>query len=162
MQLESEGRRTSIHLMPTLPPYIPDGLDEVMIRQVVFGFSDQVRADAELAPVFDARIAPEAWPHHLETMCDFWSSVLMRTGRYHGRPMPKHLALPELTDAHFHRWLSLFRITVRDLCPPAVADLFLDRAFNIAQAFRLQIAIRDGRDALAVEPFTEADLTPAA
>ncbi len=148
--------------MPTLPPYIPDGLNEAMIRKVVFGFYDRVRADAELAPVFDARIAPGAWPHHLETMCDFWSSVLMRTGRYHGRPMPKHLALPKLNDAHFQRWLSLFRATVRDLCPPTVADLFLDRAFNIAQAFRLQIAIREGRDALAVEPFTEADLTPAA
>ncbi len=147
--------------MPTLPPYIPDGLDEGLIRRVVFGFYDQVRADAELAPVFDARIAPEAWPHHLETMCDFWSSVLMRTGRYHGRPMPKHLALPELNDAHFHRWLSLFRQTVRDLCPPAVADLFLDRALNIAQAFRLQMAIRDGRDAIAIQPFTEDDLTPA-
>ena len=148
--------------MPTLPPYIPDGLDEDLIRQVVFGFYDQVRADVVLAPVFDAVIAPEAWPRHLETMCDFWSSVLMRTGRYHGRPMPKHLALPELTDPHFQRWLSLFRTTVRELCPPAIADLFLDRAFNIAQAFRLQLAIRDGRNALGVEPFTEADLTPAA
>lgn len=147
--------------MPTLPPYIPDGLDEDLIRHVVFGFYDQVRADAVLAPVFDGIIASEAWPVHLETMCDFWSSVLMRTGRYHGRPMPKHLALPELTDAHFHRWLSLFRTTVRDQCPPLVADLFLDRALNIAQAFRLQMAIRDGRSALAVEPFTEADLTPA-
>jgi len=148
--------------MPTLPPYIPDGLDEPLIRQVVFAFYDQVRADADLAPVFDRVIAAEAWPAHLETMCDFWSSVLMRTGRYHGRPMPKHLALPELADAHFHRWLSLFRQTVRELCPPLVADLFLDRALNIAQAFRLQMAIRDGRSALVVEPFTEADLIPAA
>lgn len=148
--------------MTTLPPDIPDGLDEALIRRVVFGFYDQVRADAILAPVFDRVIAPDAWPHHLETMCDFWSSVLMRTGRYHGRPMPKHLALPDLTDAHFQRWLSLFRTTVRDLCAPAVADRFLDRALNIAQAFRLQIALRDGRDALAVEPFTEADLIPAA
>ena len=95
-------------------------------------------------------------------MCDFWSSVLMRTGRYHGRPMPKHLALPDLNDAHFQRWLSLFRATVRDLCPPVVADLFLDRALNIAQAFRLQLAIRDGRNAVSVQPFTEADLTPVA
>lgn len=145
--------------MPTLPPYIPDGLDEAMIRRVVFAFYDRVRADDHLAPVFDSAISAQAWPEHLERMCDFWSSVLMRTGRYHGRPMPKHLALPDLDDAHFHRWLDLFRATVRELCPPRVADLFLDRALNIAQAFRLQLALRDGRDALAVEPIRESDLT---
>lgn len=148
--------------MPTLAPYIPDGLDEALIRRVVFDFYDRVRADDRLAPVFDSVIDPEAWPEHLERMCDFWSSVLMRTGRYHGRPMPKHLALPELDDGHFRRWLVLFRRTVRALCPPAVADLFLDRALNIAQAFRLQLAIRDGRDATAVEPIREEDLAPAA
>lgn len=148
--------------MPTLPPYIPDGLDEAMIRRVVFSFYDQVRADADLAPVFDAVIAPEAWPDHLETLCDFWSSVLMRTGRYHGRPMPKHMALSDLNDAHFRRWLTLFRQTVRELCPPRVADLFLDRALNIAHAFRLQLALRDERDMVAVAPLTEADLEPTA
>lgn len=143
-----------------MPPSPRDlhGLDEDLIRRVVFGFYDRVRADPELAPVFGAAIAPGDWPAHLERMCDFWSSVLLRTGRYTGRPMPKHLALPDLEDEHFHRWLGLFRETVRTHCPPAVADLFLDRALNIAQAFRLQLAIRDGREAVTVEPIREADL----
>ncbi len=137
-------------------------LTEDLIRRVVFGFYDKVRADPELAPVFDAVIAPGDWPAHLDRMCDFWSSVLLRTGRYSGRPMPKHLALPDLGDAHFHRWLGLFRETVRTMCPPAVADLFLDRALNIAQAFRLQLAIREGRDAVAVQPIREIDLVTEA
>ena len=33
-------------------------------------------------------IKPEAWPRHLGKMCDFWSSTLLRTGRYDGRPLP--------------------------------------------------------------------------
>lgn len=155
MRLDRPARRSDIRPMPDPAS---DGLDEDLIRRVVFGFYDKVRADPGLAPVFDAAIPAAAWPHHLERMCDFWSSVLLRTGRYSGRPMPKHLALPSLTDAHFHRWLGLFRETVRTLCPPPVADRFLDRALNIAQAFRLQLAIRDGRDAVAVEPIREADL----
>ena len=145
---------------PRVGPGVEAGVTEAMIHEQVHTFYGQVRRDPALGPIFNRII--DDWDTHLDKMCDFWSSVLMRTGRYHGRPMPKHLALPKLNDAHFQRWLSLFRATVRDLCPPAVADLFLDRAFNIAQAFRLQLAIRDGRNALGVEPFTEADLTPAA
>lgn len=133
---------------------------EALIRQVVFGFYDRVRVDPLLAPVFDAAIAPEDWPHHLERMCDFWSSVLLKSGRFQGRPLQKHLGLPGLSDAHFHRWLSLFRHTVQDLCPPPVADLFLQRALMIAQSFRLALAQQAGQDLISVQAIGEADLLP--
>jgi len=92
-------------------------------------------------------------------MCDFWSATLLRTGRYDGRPLPPHLAIPELTDEHFRRWLLLFRETVMRLCPPEVARLFMDRALRIAHSFRLAVAYSRGQDTLLLKPITEKPLT---
>ena len=106
----------------------PEGLDEAMIRAVVDRFYADARRDPLIGPVFNRIIAPEAWPHHLATIADFWSSMLLGTGRYAGRPMPKHLAIPELSDSHFMRWLALFRRTVEELCPSEIAAVFIERA----------------------------------
>jgi len=137
---------------------LPDMLDEAMIHAVVHGFYDEIRRDDLLGPIFNSRIAGEDWPVHLARMCDFWSSTLLRTGRYEGRPLPPHLAIPELEEAHFRRWLSLFRTTVRRLCPPDVATLFMDRALRIAHSFRLAIAFSRRQDTLLVEPILEEGL----
>lgn len=137
---------------------LPDVLDEAMIRDVVHGFYDQIREDELLGPVFNGAIAPQDWPPHLAKMCDFWSSTLLRTGRYDGRPLPPHLAIPGLGEAHFRRWLTLFRATVTRRCPPEVARLFMDRALRIAHSFRLAVAFSRGEDTLFVEPITEESL----
>lgn len=137
---------------------LPEVLDEAMIHAVVHGFYDLIRKDTLLAPVFNGAIAPEDWPAHLAKMCDFWSATLLRTGRYDGRPLPPHLAIPELGEAHFHRWLSLFRETVERHCPPDVADLFLDRALRIAHSFRLAIAFHRGEDSTAIQPISRESL----
>ena len=117
------------------------GIDETMIGRLVDGFYDRVRADPLIGPVFDERIAD--WGPHLEQMKLFWSSVALMSGAYHGRPMPKHLPLP--VDArHFDRWLELFEATARDLCPPAAADHFIERARRIAESLELGIAGSNG------------------
>ncbi|NUB16937.1 preprotein translocase, partial [Azospirillum brasilense] len=59
------------------------GIDEAMIRTLVHAFYGKVRADAALGPVFDRTITD--WEPHLRTMEDFWSSVALLSGRYHGR-----------------------------------------------------------------------------
>jgi len=117
------------------------GIDEAMIARLVDGFYDRVRTDPLIGPVFNARI--EDWAPHLEQMRLFWSSVALMSGVYHGRPMPKHLPLP--VDArHFDRWLELFEATARDLCPPAAADHFIERARRIAESLELGIAGANG------------------
>lgn len=131
---------------------LPEALDEEMIHAVVHGFYDRIRADALLGPVFDAAIAPEEWPVHLAKMCDFWSGMLLRTSRYGGRPLPPHLGIPGLGEAHFRRWLQLFRDTVQQVCPPEVAALFMDRALRIAHSFRLALAFSRGEDTTAILP----------
>ncbi|MGN6303369.1 MAG: group III truncated hemoglobin, partial [Mesorhizobium sp.] len=84
---------------------LPSMLDERMVRDVVYGFYDKIRADELLGPIFNGAIADEEWPHHLAKMCDFWSATLLRTSRYQGRPLPPHLALPGIGEEHFRRWL---------------------------------------------------------
>jgi hemoglobin len=130
----------------------PEGLDEPMIRAVVDRFYADARRDPVIGPIFNRVIAPEAWPHHLATIADFWSSMLLGSGRYGGRPMPKHMAIPELSDAHFMRWLALFRRTVDDLCPPEIAAVFIERSERIGNSFRMNIAMRRGEDITTMGP----------
>ncbi len=138
---------------------LPEVLDEAMVHAVVHGFYDEIRKDDLLGPIFNGVIAPADWPVHLAKMCDFWSATLLRTDRYDGRPLPPHLAIPELGQEHFHRWLLLFRATVERLCPPEVADLFLDRALRIAHSFRLAIAFHRGDDTTNIVPISREALS---
>lgn len=126
--------------MPSGPDYVADavalGVDEVMIDRLVRHFYASVRLDAALGPIFAARIAD--WEPHLRRMSDFWSSVMLRTGRYHGQPMPMHARMP-VDASHFDRWLELFGASARSVCGRA-APLFIDRANRIAQSLELGIA----------------------
>ncbi|WP_374449074.1 group III truncated hemoglobin [Stella sp.] len=101
-----------------------------MIRSAVQGFYAEVRRNDLLGALFDAAVAPAAWPGHLAKMCDFWSATLLRTGRYVGRSLPPHLVIPGVAEVHFRRWLALFEATVRAYCPPEVASLLMDRALR--------------------------------
>jgi hemoglobin len=112
------------------------GLDDAMLARLVYGFYDRVRVDPMLGPVFAERIAD--WGPHLAKMVDFWSSVALMTGRYHGAPMPKHLSLP-VEGAHFDRWLDLFRATAAEVCPPAGAAWVIERAERIATSIHMNI-----------------------
>ena len=116
------------------------GLDEAMLTRLVHGFYDRVRGDALLAPIFAAHVTD--WGPHLARMVDFWSSVVLMTGRYHGAPMPKHLPLP-VNQTHFDRWLCLFRDTAQQVCPPAGAEWVISRAERIA--FSIHANVQDAR-----------------
>lgn len=117
------------------------GVDEAMIERLVHGFYDGVRADPVLGPIFAERI--DDWTPHLARMVEFWSSVMLMTGRYHGQPMPKHTPLP-IDAAHFDRWLALFEDAARRLCPPAAAALFIAKARRIAESLELGVAMHAG------------------
>lgn len=116
-------------------------LTEAVIAAVVHGFYGRVRTDEMLGPVFETAIGPD-WSAHLSKLVDFWSSVLLRTDRYDGRPMRAHLQLPGVTPAHFERWLLLFRGTANELCQPELAALFIRRAEMIAESFQLGMFFR--------------------
>ena len=118
----------------------PDITSEAAIRLLVDGFNAKVVEDALLGPVFNG-FAHVDWPRHLPVMYDFWSSLLLGTTRYHGRPFPKHLPLP-IGAAHFQRWLALFEATVDELFAGPKAEEAKLRGQAIAQVFEARLQER--------------------
>jgi hemoglobin len=114
---------------------------EEQIGRLVHRFYGRVRGDDLLGPIFNGQI--QDWDHHLGKLTDFWSSVVLRTRRYEGRPMRPHLMLP-LEDQHFDRWLQLFEATAHDELPPEAAAVFVQRARMIADSFEFGIGTQRG------------------
>lgn len=102
-------------------------ITEAEIRDLVFTFYDRVRQDEHLGPVFERSLAGR-WAEHLEKMCDFWSSVLLATGRFRGNPVRAHRSVAGIEPAHFDRWLELFEDTACDTLRPHVATDVVSRA----------------------------------
>jgi hemoglobin len=117
------------------------GINEPMIAELVTKFYGRVREDALLGPVF---AIVEDWDEHLAKLRDFWSSVALMSGRYHGAPMRAHLPLTLIGD-HFDRWLDLFETTAREVCPPVAAAHFIEKARRIADSFEMASATQAGR-----------------
>jgi hemoglobin len=138
-------------------PGIDAGVDEEMIGMLVDRFYGVVRRDEVLGPVFEARILD--WDDHLQKLRAFWSSVVLMTGRYKGRPMPVHLAIGEISEVHFARWLDLFGKTALAVCPPAAASLFIDRAARIAESLQLGISLHRGDNSVLRIPSERATRT---
>jgi hemoglobin len=119
-----------------------DHVSEDGIRQLVDAFYTKVRADSELGPIFEHKIK-DNWPHHLEKMYAFWSSVMLTTGRYKGNPFAAHLKHP-LTPAMFERWLALWGETVDEMFAPEIAVQFRAKAQRIAESLQLGMFFRPG------------------
>jgi hemoglobin len=124
-------------------PGVAAGVTEAMIRKVVYSFYDRVRADAALRAIFEREVGD--WDTHLAKMCDFWSSVLLMTGRFKGAPMAVHARIDGIEPPHFARWLELFRQTGEQTCPPAAAALFVAKSGLIAETLQLGIAASRGK-----------------
>ncbi len=120
---------------------LPEGIDEAALTNVVHTFYGKVRDEAELGPVFDDAISD--WPHHLGKMVDFWSSVMLTTGRYKGNPVMMHLKhKPRITPALFDRWLALWGETTDELLSPEAAAALQARAARIAESLQLALFFR--------------------
>ncbi|WP_419796589.1 MAG: group III truncated hemoglobin [Terasakiella sp.] len=113
-----------------------DGVSEEMISTLVHKFYDVIRDDTALGPIFNERITQ--WDHHLQTMCDFWSSITLKTRRFQGRPMLKHQLIADRTRPdNFARWLELFKQAVEEEIPPHLQMEFLEPAARIAQSLQI-------------------------
>ena len=125
-----------------LAPGYAVGVTEEMIEQLVHAFYARVRAEPVLGPIFNGAI--DDWDEHLEKLCDFWSSVLLMTGRFKGRPMAVHVQVPDIQPAHFARWLDLFGYTARQVWPSAAAELVIEKAQMIGRSLQMGIAVSRG------------------
>ena len=120
------------------------GISEAMIAQLVAAFYARVRQDEVLGPIFNRAIAPDQWPVHEARLCDFWSSVLLMTGRFKGSPMAAHARWPDIQDEHFERWLDLFARTAAETWPAPAAMLVGGRAEMIGQSLRQGMSVIRG------------------
>jgi hemoglobin len=120
-------------------------LSEDAIRHLVDHFYTKVRADPELGPIFERAIAGD-WGPHLATMHDFWSSVILTSGRYKGNPVAVHLRVEGIEPRLFDRWLALFDETCREFFDDDdVADAFYEKASRIAESLKLALFYRPDR-----------------
>lgn len=103
---------------------------EADIRHLIDTFYGKVREDDVIGYIFND-IANVNWEHHLPKMYAFWEFLLLGGDTYQGNPMEVHRRLHEkerLTEAHFERWLSLFRETVDENFAGMVAEDAKSRA----------------------------------
>lgn len=114
-------------------------ITEESIRVLVNRFYRRVRDDEALKPVFEGVIGADdaSWGPHLRTMYDFWSSVMLTSGRYHGNPMQKHKDIPAFDESLFDRWLELFALTARETHEAEAAEVFIEKSQRIASSLRL-------------------------
>jgi hemoglobin len=128
---------------------LDDEIDEAKLTRLVHLFYDRVRLDPELGPVF---AAVDDWPHHLEKMVAFWSSVMLTTGSYKGNPMMMHLKhKARIRPDMFARWLALWCATSREVLAPRAAAAIHAKAERIAESLQLALFFRieDSRAASA-------------
>ena len=110
----------------------PDVTEE-RIGNLVDAFYEKVRLDPEIGPIFNAVVSD--WPHHLSLLKDFWSTVLLTTGRYKGDPMMRHLHLG-LDPQHFARWLTLFAQTAHETFSLETASFIAAKSHSIATSLQ--------------------------
>lgn len=112
-------------------------ITEAEISNLVDRFYTKVRMDPEIGPVFNEAI--ENWDAHLELLKDFWSSVLLTSGRYKGNPLLAHFRLP-IEEHYFTRWLALFTETAHEVLSPGHAEIVAGRAHMIAANMKRVLA----------------------
>ena len=120
-------------------------LSDEGLEKLVPAFYARVRADAELGPIFNDAI--DDWPEHLDKLTDFWSSVMLTSGRYKGQPVPAHVKhKSRITPELFDRWLGLWAQTTDELMEPDAALQLQAKAARIAESLKLAMFFRLPRD----------------
>ena len=116
-----------------------ESISDPAIAALVRRFYGKARLDLVIGPVFERAV--EDWDQHLDKLCDFWSSVMLTSGRYKGNPMAAHLKQP-IEPEFFARWLDLWRETAGEVFAPAAAAQFGCKAERIAESLKLALFYR--------------------
>jgi hemoglobin len=130
--------------MRAAPKTAFDQPSEDAIARLIDDFYAKIRADAQLGPIF-ARAIPGDWGPHLATMRNFWSSVMLTSGRYKGNPVAVHGRIEGIELEMFEHWLALFDETCRELFEPSLAEAFHVKAVRIAESLKLALFYRPDR-----------------
>jgi hemoglobin len=143
-RLDTRARILYMSLMENNNPALDEAITEERLRALVDLFYSRVRQDPLIGPVFNRAIRD--WPEHLGRLADFWSSVMLTSGRYKGRPLPAHIRHGDaITPQSFERWLGLWRQASEEVMPPAAAAAMQEKAARIAESLSLGMEFASGR-----------------
>ncbi len=101
------------------------------IASIVDDFYTECRKHEILGPIFARQVTD--WDAHLAKIRAFWSSALLKSGEYSGRPLEAHRDIEGLSPEHFSIWLRLFGQTARKHLAPTDAAHILDLAGRMAR-----------------------------
>lgn len=120
------------------------GITRDDIARLVGAFYPRVRQDARLGPIFEGRIglSDAEWAKHMATISDFWANVMLKERAYQGNPLQIHVAIPEIEESDFARWLDLFEDTARRELAAEKADVFNILARRIGRSLWMGIDMR--------------------
>lgn len=122
-------------------------LSELTLRKQVERFYDRIRADAVLAPIFADHV--KDWDAHVDRLSNFWSSIVLISGRYKGNPHRAHLPFAQqLTPDLFARWLDLWSQTARENFSEDIAAQLEFKAQRIARSLMSGLLSEPDRRAL--------------
>ncbi|HWD57679.1 MAG TPA: group III truncated hemoglobin, partial [Stellaceae bacterium] len=111
-------------------------ITEPAITALVTRFYGKARRDSLIGPLFEEAV--EDWDEHLAKLSDFWSSVMLTSGRYKGNPIAAHLKQP-IEPEFFERWLALWQETTGEVFGPEAAAQFQFKAQRIAESLKLAL-----------------------
>lgn len=124
-----------------------DLADRADVEALLWRFYGRVLTDDLLAEPF-ADVRAKGLSAHIPVMCDFWETVLFRTGLYRGSALQAHRHVHDrnpLFAKHFVRWLELWNETVDEMYRGPVADHGKLQAARIAKAMHRRLTGRDAR-----------------
>ena len=93
-------------------------------------------------PCLPERFTDDAWPKHLAIIADFWSTVMLKTGRYRRNPFTAHQRVEGIDPELFDRWLALWRETCQELLTADAADALYSKAVVIADSLKAGLFFR--------------------
>lgn len=104
-------------------------------------FYEQALSDPTIGYLF-SEVARLDLDSHLPVICDFWETVILKSGNYKKNVLDVHLKLNEksaLKQAHFQQWLLIFRGTIESNFEGVNAENMKIRAESIATVMQIKI-----------------------
>jgi hemoglobin len=117
---------------------VMDIASKLDIKLLVDTFYNKLAADELLKPIFIARLGTDDWQSHLNTIYNFWETVLLGATTYKGQSFMPHSTM-QLEQLHFDKWLLLFDESVDALFDGITATEAKKKAHTMAILFMSKI-----------------------
>ena len=122
------------------------------VSDLIVAFYHRVFTDDLLGPIF-IDVAKLDLDAHLPIMCDFWETVLFKTGTYNRNALKVHRALHQvspLTAEHFGRWLKFWNQTVDEMYVGEKSELAKVQAARIAWSISRRLMGESGSEFVTI------------